>query len=115
MEDAQSLVSNRRFVGGIYLGGYAVECLLKVAVGNRSQSLRLEGGHEHHDLEQLLADSGLAWSLQKEPSLRAVFSAVVTEWSPHLRYRTSLLTKTNSAFLFAQIEELYEWLVHNTR
>jgi HEPN domain-containing protein len=113
--DADLLAKHGRSYAAVYLAGYAVECLLKLAVGKKTGSHLLPAIHEHHELDVLLSKSGLQPSLQKQQGLQAIFSEISQEWGPHLRYRTSLLCAKESDLLFQRMNELYKWLLQELR
>lgn len=93
LEDAEQLLSARRFDGAVYLCGYAVEVALKARIG-RSLSwasypaTRSEfqgyASFRTHDLDILLHLSGV------ESAVKASYFAewsTVAQWDPEVRYR----------------------------
>ena len=75
-----------RYATAVYLGGYAVEALLKCAI---CQTLKLDelpvAFHVHH-LEVLLFYSGLYSELKSESEVWEAFKGIQDAWSERLRY-----------------------------
>jgi hypothetical protein len=86
-EDPVVLLQEQRYSGAIYLGGYAVECILKWAVTQRQALIYLPQNLETHDWDTLLAATGLQRLLQAEPVMNTLYSDLADIWGPELRYQ----------------------------
>src|SRR2546429_9457310 len=86
LADAKALLDARRYAGAVYLGGYAIECLLKWAVTDRKQCVYLPANLEIHNWDTLIAKAGLVGSLQAAPMIQALFSELSERWGPELGY-----------------------------
>ncbi len=113
-EDAQSLYNSRRWHGAIYLAGYAIECLLKCAAGQRTGTVYLDSMLETHKLDILMPASGLLPEL-KTVGLFTIWSTFSQRWDTSLRYTCNLFRDKDGRLFFQQITQLYEWLWLRTR
>lgn len=113
MEDARVLLERRRFLGAVYLAGYAIECLLKYGVTRRQATLHLAEEFETHDVDRLLNASGLLLALQSESQIAAMFSEIVDKWGPELRYRTKALSQGDASRLYDLTVQVYNWVNEN--
>ena len=92
--DARILFWTARFDGAFYLCGYAIELSLKAAICDRRHAGLPQTRQEFqiaslqsiktHDLESLLADSGMAATVK--PRYLAEWSMVLN-WNPEKRYQ----------------------------
>jgi hypothetical protein len=75
-----------RYATAVYLGGYALELLLKCAVCTslRLQALPIE--LQTHDLEVLLLFSGFQAELEQAPVVHDSFLGIKSIWSRGMRY-----------------------------
>ena len=64
LRDANVLLKQKRYNGAVYLGGYVVECLLKVAICVHLNQDNLPATYRTHELFELLDYSGLLSQLQ---------------------------------------------------
>ena len=91
LEEAKILLQQGRYGGSIYLGGYAVEILLKCVICTLLKEDQLPKIYAEHDLEALLIAAGLRTEL-KNPSLKATFARwveVCSRWDVENRYKPS--------------------------
>ena len=98
VKEAEVLREHGCNAGAYYLLGYAVECALKACIARQIRDgevpeRALVNGFYSHDLEQLLALSGLKPELQislaSNPSLSRNW-AIVKDWRVDSRYTTQL-------------------------
>lgn len=94
IEDAKVLQAAGRYDAAYYLAGYAVECLLKAVIAQRTQKeqfpdLELARSSWKHDVVELLTPAELRNALKKEKASNSKFEKywdVVIEWSETYRY-----------------------------
>src|SRR5437764_269743 len=90
LEDAQSLLGNRRTTGAVYLAGYGVECILKALLLERTPKSRRSGvldsfrGQLAHNFDWLKYELGRTGFTQFRQS--AAWFLEVNDWSTELRY-----------------------------
>ena len=113
LEDARVLLESRRFLGAVYLAGYAVECLLKYGITRRQATLHLPEEFEIHKVDRLMNAAGLSPALQSETLVAAVFSEIADKWGPELRYRTKALSSRDASRLYDQTVQVYNWVNEN--
>jgi HEPN domain-containing protein len=75
-----------RYVECIYLGGYALEILLKVYITKKLGLRQMPDCLKTHHLESLLFVAGLEDAKKGDPVLNANFTAVNTCWNENIRY-----------------------------
>lgn len=133
-EDAEALRQtgrNARANGAMYLGGFAVECLLKAKLIERFPWLRNAGSPEgrtsadrriwslcyrSHDLEEILAnlpdvEDRLSELGQRECNrLRQSLRSVCARWTVHARYSPHTSTIAEATEFLDQVKELKSWL-----
>lgn len=114
LEDAGVLLERKRYGGAIYLAGYAVECLLKWAVTQRSERLYLPEHLEVHALDRLLLAAGLGPALRGEAEMRATFWMLADSWGPELRYMASEPVRAEAIRLYQAIVKVYAWIAERT-
>ncbi len=121
LEDAQALYNQKRWLGSIYLGGYAIECALKALIcyeesqdNFRNTKIFKKGmrGSELHNLTKLLGYSNLiqrAISLDRTKDLENAWKTVSNQWrNAELRYSRDLGTQTDSEKFIAAVEILHK-------
>ena len=108
-EDAAVLFGKGRYSGAIYLAGYSIECLLKRAVTIRHQLVWLPQKLETHNLDLLLAESGLIEAMKTNKPLFAMYTEVADSWSTELRYTTGSSQKRDTERLYRQMVQIYCW------
>ena len=74
------MADNAHYAGAVYLGGYALECLLKVVICRRLELERLLTTFHSHDLEALLHHCGLMRRMEREPGVRESFVKASGVW-----------------------------------
>lgn len=79
--EAETLFQAKHYAGAVYLGGYAVECFLKVAICVRLEWDALRGTFKTHDLEGLLLYSGLDRTLRTSRDIVDSFGKIVQIWA----------------------------------
>lgn len=99
-----------RPAGAIYLAGYSIECLLKRAVTVRHELVWLPQELETHNLDLLLAKSGLMERLKSNKSLFALYTVIAEAWSTELRYAADGPGKSDTEKLYRQTEQVYGWI-----
>lgn len=110
LTDATALLGIARYNCAIYIIGYAVECALKWVVAVRRGDTYLERKFEHHGWDDLLDAAGLRMSLDSNPILKAVYSTVVDQWHPGLRYMAKAYTRNEAQFLGDQFTAVFDWI-----
>jgi hypothetical protein len=90
LQDAKALLKVERYGGAVYLGGYVIECLLKVAVCDFLGAGKLPAEYAVHNLEYLLRASGLLEELRASSMLTKHFDAIL-EWTVSMRYRGAVV------------------------
>jgi hypothetical protein len=126
LRDSRALLDKKRYIGAIYLGGYAIECYLKALICSRYDFEPLEDwewqvarktgqkpevtGAKGHLLEVLLGHAGLMKSLRQDAQAYQYFK-IVNQWHVGLRYDSGQgKAESTSRFLNA-VEALYTWLL----
>lgn len=84
---------------------------MKWAVTRRHNLVYLPAELEIHDLQKLVAESGLIFQLRDDAAIAPLFSALVDEWGPQERYAASKLDDQTANRLYNQTKQVYEWLV----
>jgi hypothetical protein len=89
LADARFLLRHKRWHSATYLGGYGLECLLKVAVCAHLNVRELPREYEVHDLAFLLNRAAVEEPLKGNQRIEQRFRRVTAVWSVELRYRGS--------------------------
>lgn len=126
-DDAQVLFHGARWRAAMYLGGYAVECLLKAQLMKkfgcrtlanlddilRSRKLIADRASVYtHEIEWLLKASELYGRLkQDEPKWRAF--NIVNRWMPSWRYDPDLSTREEAESFLEALDGILLWLRAN--
>ena len=110
LNDAKALLEMRRYAGAIYLGGYAIECLLKWAVTCRQGIVYLPATLEIHNWDKLLQEAGLGPFLQAAPEVQAIFSELSDRWAPELRYLSRPVSRNEAETLYGNLADVYNWI-----
>lgn len=115
LADARFLLRHQRWHSATYLGGYALECLLKVAVCAYLNVDRLPREYEVHDLLLLLNRAGLAERLRGAPPVRTKFYHLIEDWSTDLRYSGKVVSAKGARRFFADLEVVLQWFNEQIR
>ncbi len=109
-DDADCLMNAKRYNAAIYLGGYAVECMLKSLLVTRTPASKTEDiqdffrGNLGHNLEQILKairDRGENFPKTIARQLQSINKI----WSVNIRYQhTELKLKPAFSFMNAVLE-----------
>ena len=110
LDDSAVLLSNKRYRGALYLAGYAIECVLKWAVTQRTGQRYLPAELEIHKWDVLLSEAGLVKSLKTNVPLHSMYSELAELWGPGLRYRTMEPGRGEAERLCHQMKEVYSWI-----
>jgi hypothetical protein len=110
LKDAGALLKISRYNCAIYIIGYAIECALKWAVAVKRGNTYLDREFETHSWDTLLDAAGLRKSLDLNPTLKAVYSTIVDQWHPSLRYMATAYTRKQAEVLGAQFTAVFEWI-----
>jgi len=110
LADARFLLRHQRWHSATYLGGYALECLLKVAGCVYLSVRELPKEYEVHDLLFLVNRAGLAEELHSDTFAHRQFTAVDSAWSTALRYSGKVVTAEEARRFFRALEEILRWL-----
>jgi hypothetical protein len=124
----QRLRENRHANGAMYLGGIAIELLLKALLLEKHQWLQTNAAsaskltakerllrdicYRWHDLDAIL--ERLPELTEKmaatNPRLLQVLKKLCAEWTIHIRYSTRQATHAESAAFLDRLKELVSWL-----
>jgi HEPN domain-containing protein len=110
LADARFLLRHQRWHSAAYLGGYVLECLLKVAVCVYLNVRELPKEYEVHDLPFLLDRAGLAEELRGDTSVHHKFDVVHLTWRTDLRYSGKMVAAEEARRFFRALEEVLKWL-----
>jgi len=80
LKEAEVLRDAGHYCGAIYLGGYAVECYLKVAICKAMDWDELRETFMSHDLKTLLVHSGLERKIRDVPGVQRSFKQISEVW-----------------------------------
>jgi hypothetical protein len=114
LQDANVLLEHRRFLGALYLAGYAIECALKWAVTQRQGPAYLPRELEVHKWDDLVQEAGLDRSLKANAPLSAMFTESAELWRPELRYESKEPAQREAERLYRQIKQVYDWINEQT-
>lgn len=114
LQDASVLLDHRRFLGALYLAGYAIECVLKWAVTQRHGPAHLSSDFEVHNWDVLVQKAGLDRSLKANGPLSAMYSESAELWRPELRYESKEPDQREAERLYRQIKQVYDWINEQT-
>ena len=120
LQDAQILHSQKRWIGSIYLGGYAIECSLKSIIcyeegeeNFKNTQIYKKGlrGSELHNLTNLLRHSRVvqrAIQLDRSEGYQKAWDTVSTLWrNADLRYSDDLGKEKDSERFMQAVEKLH--------
>lgn len=110
LADARFLLRHKRWHSATYLGGYGLECLLKVAVCAHLNVRELPREYEVHDLAFLLNRAAVEEPLKGNQRIEQRFRRMTAVWSVELRYRGRLVSASEAREFFRDLEEVLEWL-----
>lgn len=82
LRDFRALRKAHRFAAAIYLGVYAVECLLKACICKTLDLSALPATYQSHDLMALLLHSGLKRRIENEPDVYENLKKLAGLWHP---------------------------------
>jgi HEPN domain-containing protein len=111
-EDAQILLEKDRFTGAIYLGGYALECMLKALIINRSprskqEHIALKIKEYGHNLDQLRA--ALKKRQLRLPPVLADDFRTTGGWKTDIRYMGAKMPKNYAVRFCQSVKRVYDW------
>lgn len=117
LQEASCLLDGNYFTAAIYLGGYAIECLLKVTICRALRQPALTSMFKSHDLDGLLFYSGLHQDMILVPDVHEAFNSIVGAWNDQdgntvRRYAPRSDASQEDAEKFLDwVKQVYEWLV----
>ncbi|MBY0526713.1 MAG: HEPN domain-containing protein [Gemmataceae bacterium] len=113
--DARFLLEEGRTTGGVYLAGYAVECILKALilasigkVSGRRMALASFRGAKAHDFGWLRTEY-LDKGGPSFPSEIAKWFSRVNSWNTDLRYQPGTIKAREAAAMFEAAQGILEW------
>src|SRR6185437_9354609 len=124
MIDAETLFSEGRWRGSMYLGGYAVECLLKCKLMQmfgchhlyeledelrRRRILREDQTVFTHQLEILATCAGAIGRIRRNREIRQTFSKV-NQWVPAWRYNPDLANHDIADDFISAVRTIIAWI-----
>ncbi len=119
LEDARILIKKGRYATGIYVGGYAVECYLKMGICKALDIDELLATFAVHDLEILLLYSGLMRKMKGAGPVYEAFRQLKEMWEVRgdesVRYRDPSSYQKDDAGKFLEwVEKVVQWLRDKT-
>ncbi len=114
-EDAVLLIRGERRVGGIYLGGYAVECALKALIlaqlpaTAESSAMATWRGAVAHNLEWLREQYIKAGGAPFPPEVVRTFAKVTATWSVDLRYYPGQISAGDTRLFMEAVQCILLW------
>lgn len=127
LDDARALFNAVRWRGAMYMGGYALECLLKTKLMQmyncrnlreledelqRRGTLAMQATVFTHQLELLLRLTQSMGRLQQNRVLWPQFN-VVNRWLPAWRYTADLGSRQDAEDFLEAVEALISWIEFN--
>lgn len=127
LDDARALFNAVRWRGAMYMGGYALECLLKTKLMQmyncrnlreledelqRRGALAMQATVFTHQLELLLRLTQSMGRLQQNRLLWPQFN-VVNRWLPAWRYTADLGSRQDAEDFLEAVEALMNWIEFN--
>ncbi len=127
LEDAKVLLNASRWRGAMYIGGYAVECLLKTKLmqiydcknlGELEDLLRqrsILSAHRTvftHQLEDLLRLAPGYNRLMQNRDVLSLFNKV-NQWTPNWRYTSKQANRREATEFMTSIERFMHWIDNN--
>ncbi len=125
--DAQALFDSARWRGSLYVGGYAVECLLKASLMRRfgcqtvaelDEELKDRGliasdtSMYTHQLQSLFQVAGHLDRLRKDASALKAFN-VVNRWIPDWRYDPHPSNREEAEDFLEALDRVITWIRAN--
>jgi HEPN domain-containing protein len=108
--DAEALLKAKRWNGAIYLAGYVIECLLKVAVCLRQSVRLLPHEYETHNYDALLQAAGLRQPVDNEPRIRSIYGQLNAQWRVEIRYSSRDYDGRYARDVLNLVKEFKQWL-----
>ena len=110
LRDARVLArrDNKRYTGAVYLGGYVIECLLKVAICVEQRAEQLPAKYRTHELEALLEATGYRPTMT--PEIASKFRIIIG-WNVMLRYQGRQYKAQDARTFLANVEVIRQWLL----
>ena len=114
LEDAEFLLEADRTTGAVYLGGYAVECMLKALIlsivppGQRADVLDSFRGARAHDYEWLRARYRERGGPTPPMGVAKGFLLVAT-WSTNLRYQARATDRIVAESFLKAARDIIDW------
>ena len=127
LEDAKALLNASRWRGAMYIGGYAVECLLKTKLmliydcnnlGELEDLLRQRSilpAHRTvftHQLEDLLKLTSGYNRLKQNRNVWHMFHEI-NRWTPRWRYTSKQTTRQEAIEFITDLENVMHWIDTN--
>ena len=105
------MLERNRHAGAVYLAGYTVECILKWAITDRNELVYLPEKFETHHWDTLPSAAGLGTALKNNKKMLGVYSELVEQWQPNLRYRAHIRRPKEVRDLYDKMKEVYTWII----
>jgi HEPN domain-containing protein len=127
LEDARALFEKKRWRGSMYMGGYAVECLLKAKLMRTFECRKLDefedrlrergilpehGSVYTHHLELLTRLTGGIDRLRRDATNWRMFT-LANQWVPAWRYSANRSKKEDAENFLEAVERTTHWIEHN--
>jgi HEPN domain-containing protein len=128
LEDARALVEAGRWMGAMYLAGYAVECLLKTKLMRRYRCRNLEELETKLRKRRRIAELSSLFThslmtlvdllecrdrMRTHPDVWGNFTHV-NQWKPAWRYWSNPATEEDANDFLAATERVLRWIHANT-
>jgi len=126
-DDARVLFGSARWRGSMYVGGYAVECLVKASLMGQFRCRTLAELDEElkdrglialnttmytHQFESLFRVSGHLNRLRADPKLWSAFT-IVNRWNPAWRYDPNSASWEDAEDFFEALDLIIDWVRAN--
>ena len=111
--DARVLLKAKRYTGALYLGGYALECLLKAAICqqlNRSHYPVRQARYRTHDLIALKTLCSVVLPIDDDPDAARHFRTINSVWTVSIRYEGPSLRVTSVRRFLDALDDLGQWI-----
>lgn len=110
LEDFEALRAAGRYAAAIYLGVYAVECLLKAHICKVLDLRRLPAVFKTHDLQVLLLHSGLNQRIRSVPEVYDNLRKLDNLWNPAVDERNIRYLRDPVRFGRSAADQAAQWL-----
>ena len=115
LKDFEVLRTQERYTAAIYLGVYAVECLLKARICKTLQLEKLPVTYRSHDLMALLLHSGVHQNIRSNPEVFTSLKKLSDLWNPAAEDRSVRYIHDPKRYGERTAREVSDWLTHQSK